>query len=523
LDPDDADTRNTLGHALYEIGDSQRGLEEFRRAAQTPLASGAVMSDYGGALRDAGQMSEALAWLRRAVELQPATSEIHNNLANVLIQQGRADEAVAELREAIRLLPTNVTAHSNLLFALHLTSASGEEIAADHRTWGERHADPMWRDDVVYSNSRAAERRLKIGYVSPDFRDHPVGRFAWAVLSGHDREQFDVTCYSSLPSPAAADQLTERMRQAASTWRDVRRLSDEELAQQIRDDQIDVLVDLAGHSAHHRLLAFARRPAPVQITWLGYPNTTGMRAMAWRLTDACADPPGMTEALHTEQLLRLPRCAWCFTPPEVSPEPARSSDNWGVTFGSFNSLSKLNDELLRLWGRVLTATPGSRLLLKAAGLEGEQTRQRVMTTFNTCGIASERIEMLPPAADFATHLATYSQIDVALDAYPYHGTTTTCEALWMGVPVVTLAGQTHVSRVGVSLLSNVGLPDLVANDAEQYVQIASTLAGDASKLAMLRSTLRQRMGESPLMDARGFVKEFEDAIRMTWKQWCESR
>jgi predicted O-linked N-acetylglucosamine transferase (SPINDLY family) len=283
----------------------------------------------------------------------------------------------------------------------------------------------------------------------------------------------------------------------------------------IRADGIDILVDLAGHTAGNRLLVFARRPAPVQVSWLGYPGTTGLVAMTHRLTDAHADPPGMTEALHSESLVRLPRSAWCFSALDsapVAPRPHRE-----IVFGCFNNFAKVTDPMLRLWAQILAAVPGSSLLLKSSAFAEKVTCERVHGLFLAEGIAPERILLRDKVESQAEHLALYQEMDIALDTYPYHGTTTTCEALWMGVPVVTMEGMSHRSRVGVSLLTNVGLGQLIAASPEEYVRIATSVAGDLPELEATRRTLRERMMDSPLMDAPRFARDIESAYQTVWK------
>ena len=299
-------------------------------------------------------------------------------------------------------------------------------------------------------------------------------------------------------------------------------MKDGALADIIRGDGKDILVDLAGHTSGNRLLVFARRPAPVQVTFLGYCDTTGMNAMDYRLTDSHADPPGTTEHLHAERVVRLPETAWCFLPCDPSPpvEPPPVLGLGSATFGCFNVRRKITDEALTVWSRLLGEVPGSRLLLKSLGFCDTSVRHRVRATLASTGIAAERIELIGWVPTLAEHLALYRRVDIALDTFPYNGTTTTCEALWMGVPVVTLAGQAHASRVGVSLLTNAGLPELIAADADNYIRIASRLAADVSRLAALRAGLRGRMAASPLVDAPRFARNVEHAYREMWRAWC---
>jgi predicted O-linked N-acetylglucosamine transferase (SPINDLY family) len=305
-------------------------------------------------------------------------------------------------------------------------------------------------------------------------------------------------------------------------WREIFRRPDVEVDDLIRQDKIDILVDLGGHTGGNRLTLFARKPAPVQVTWLGYPDRTGLRAIDYRFTDALANPPGITDDPGSEELIRLSPCAWLFRPPSEAPPvstlPALTSDQ--ITFGCFNTQFKINDPLIEIWSEILRAVPNSRLLLKNRGLRDPSTRESVRSRLQAAGIPSERIELAAITPDITGHLAFYSRVDIALDTFPYHGTATTCEAMWMGVPVITLAGQMPASRVGVSLLTNVGLPELVAHSPAEYRQRAVTLAGDLPRLTELRQTMRSRMESSALMDAPRFARNIEAAYREMWRRWC---
>jgi predicted O-linked N-acetylglucosamine transferase (SPINDLY family) len=363
---------------------------------------------------------------------------------------------------------------------------------------------------------------LRVGYVSADFRQHSVAFFIEPVIEAHDRRGFEVICYSNVAWP---DAVTMRMRKLADQWRDIARRCDEDVAEQIRRDGVDILVDLAGHTDGNRLLVFARKPAPVQVTYLGYPDTTGLRTMDYRLTDAYADPPGETEPYHSEELVRLARCFLCYRPATESPEvgelPALAAGT--VTFGSFNSFAKVTEEVMGAWSRILLAVPESRLVLKAKGLGQAEARERAGEVFERHGIAPQRVEMTGQSESFVEHLRAYQCVDIALDTFPYNGTTTTCEALWMGVPVITLAGRSHVWRVGMSLLSNAGLPELIAATLDDYVAAAARLAGDVDGLRQMRRGLRQRLGASALTDAAGFTRRLEEAYRGIWANWCAGR
>jgi predicted O-linked N-acetylglucosamine transferase (SPINDLY family) len=344
-----------------------------------------------------------------------------------------------------------------------------------------------------------------------------VSYFFEPVLAAHDAAAFEVFCYSDAP---VADAVTQRLRAQAGQWRDIAGLSDERVAALIRADRIDLLVDLAGHTARNRLLVFARRPAPVQATWLGYPNTTGLAAIDFRVTDAVSDPPGQTEAWHTEELVRLAGPFSCYAPPAesppVSPLPALAAGH--VTFGCLNNLAKLTPPTVALWAQLLGAVAGSRLLLKASGLADAETAARLRQEFAGQGIDPARLDLRGAGQSVARHLGVYHQVDVALDPFPYNGTTTTCEALWMGVPVVTLAGDAHVSRVGASLLTHLDLTACIAESPAAYVDRARGLAGDLARLAVLRAGLRERLRASPLCDGPGFTRQLEDAFRAMWRR-----
>ena len=362
-------------------------------------------------------------------------------------------------------------------------------------------------------------RRLRIGYVSPDLRRHPVSAIFTPLLEAHDRKRVEPICYYNFDGE---DAVTLHLKALAAHWRPVAGLSDEALCQQIRADRIDILVDLAGHTAHNRLLAFARRPAPIQVSWLGYFNTTGLATMDYFLSDPWSSPAGQ-ERHYVERLLRLPHTRFCYQPPEympgVGPLPAES--NGCITFGCLNNLSKLNENVLALWGAVLRAVPRSRLLLQAAALDDAPNRARFGELCAKHGIAQDRLE-LRCFVPIDRAPASYAEIDIALDPFPFCGGMTSLEVLWLGVPLVTLAGETIASRQSASMLMNLALPELVAVNAEQYVDIATRLAHDLPRLAALRSGLRVRFAASPLMDYPGFARALEAAYRDMWRNWIAS-
>jgi predicted O-linked N-acetylglucosamine transferase (SPINDLY family) len=392
-------------------------------------------------------------------------------------------------------------------------------VFAEHRQWGRLHADALTAAAGPHSNDRTPDRRLRIGYVSGHFFGHAVNFFSEPILASHDHRQCEVYCYSN---SAHADETTARLRTYAQQWREIHALDDEQAAELVRQDQVDILVDLAGHIGGNRLLVFARKPAPIQVTYIGYQNTTGMAAMDYRLTDEWADPPGMSEAYYTEKLVRLPRSFFCYRPspeaPAVSPLPALS--NGFVTFGSFNNFAKVTPEVLSAWGALLQAVPQSRLVILAHAVRS--LGEYLARAFERQGISAERVT-LADRCSRGEYLEWIRRVDIALDPFPFNGHTTTCDALWQGVPVVTLAGRTYASRFGSSAHVNLDLRDLIAQSPEQYVEIATRLAGDVGRLSELRATLRERMAGSPLLDFAGFTRHLEAAYRQMWQRWCCQR
>ena len=521
LSPNFAEAHNNLGNMLNEQGRFDEAAAAYRRALELKPNFPEAHNNLGNMLKEQGRLDEAVAAYRSALESRPGFAMAHNNLGSALKDQGRLGEAIAAYRRALQLDPSYRQARSNLLLVLHYKSVCGiAELCAEHRRWDEIHARPLARGIAPHANVRNPDRTLRIGYVSPDFWEHPVAFFLDGLLAHHDRSQAEVYCYACSPHE---DHFTARLRRHAAHWRSLAGLSDEQAARLIREDSIDILVDLAGHTGRNRLPVFARKPAPVQVTYLGYCDTTGLSTMDYRLTDALADPPGTTEHLHSEQLVRLPDSAWCYRPseqsPQVTPPPALRSGH--ITFGCFNVRPKITDEMLSLWATLLCKVPASRLLLKNMGLREPSVQLHIRALLEKAGIPPGRVELAGSVPSLREHLGCYSRVDIALDTFPYHGTTTTCDALWMGLPVVTLAGLTHASRTGLSLLTNAGLPELVATSADDYLRIASQLASDPARLSVLRSTLRARLAKSPLLDAQRFARNVEQAYRQMWKTWCD--
>ncbi len=494
--------------ALRQAGRVNEGIDCLNRAIALRPDFAEALNNLGGILKQAGRMDEATAALNRALSVQPTLAEAHNNLGNVLKDTGQVTQAVACYERAAALALANAPADSNRIYTLHFhPDYSAGQILDEHRRWDQRHARPLASEIRGHGNLPFPRRRLRIGYVSPDFREHCQAMFTMPLLSNHDRDRFEIYCYSDVTSP---DDVTNRLRGLADAWRPIAGVSDQRVAEQVRADGIDILVDLTMHLAHHRLLVFARKPAPVQVTWLGYPGTTGLAAMDYRLSDPWLDPPDQ-DRFYTERTIRLPDSFWCYDP--LSDEPAvnalPASVNGHVTFGCLNNFCKVNSGTLELWARVLAATPRSRLLLLAP--EGS-TRQRVLQFFKSREIEADRI-------DFAgrrprrNYLELYHRIDIGLDTIPYNGHTTSLDSYWMGVPVVTLIGKTAVGRGGWSQLNNLGLSELAADSREGFVRLACALAEDQRRLGDLRSTLRQRLADSPLMDAARFARTWNRRLR----------
>jgi predicted O-linked N-acetylglucosamine transferase (SPINDLY family) len=489
----------------------------------------ALKAEYPGAHYNLGvllerkeRFEEALAAYRQAIFYKPDLANAHYNMGNLLMELWRVEEALGAYRAALAVKPDFAAAHSNLVYDLHyVPDIKPEVIAEEHRRWNRQHAAPLAKFIRRHENERDPARRLRVGYVSPDFCEHAVAPMVLPLVASHDRSGFEIFCYGQVERP---DAMTERFRQAADHWRDTTGWSDEQMAEEIRQDRIDILVDLAGHTGGNRLLVLARKPAPVQVARQGYPDTTGLATIDYRITDAYADPPGASERLHTEKLIRLAPTNWIYQPPEeaVALEVTPLAEG-PVTFGCFNNLAKVTEPMLRRWAQILAAVPGSRLLLKARALAAASVQARVRAILAAEGIAPERVELGGWRMTAREHLALYQRVAIALDPFPYQGTTTTCEALWMGVPVVSLAGRTHVARVGVSLLSNVGLPELIAQSEAEYVRIAVALAQDRRRLEELRAGLRQRMRASPLLDWPRFARQMEGAYREMWRTWCAGK
>jgi len=522
---------NNVGVTLEKL----RRLPEAQRAyaRATELRGNYIEAHHnlGGALRKMGWLTEAAAAYRRALQIEPDYLPTLADLSIMLVDLAELEDALACIRRLIAHRPANRAARSSLLYTLHYSpDYDAEALFREHVEWGRLFCHTVKDQIPAHENDRNPDRRLRVGYVSPDLREHTVTKFITAAIEHHDRDAFELFCYSDAETP---DKITHKLQGLAEHWHDTRGMKDAVLDQLIRKDQIDILVDLRGHAADNRLTLFARKPAPVQVNMVGYFNTTGLATMDYRITDEHQDPPGMTEKYHTEKLIRLPHSCWCYTPAEDAPEVVEppALKNGYITFGSLNKIVKVSEPCAKLWAHVLAAVPNSRLLVSAAEADptcsaacpqGRTSRGNpIRDGLARIGLLADRVDVLGKTATGRQYLQRFERIDVALDTFPFNGITTTCDGLWQGVPCVSLAGGTTVSRAGRSILRAANLPELAAGTPEAFVRAAAELAADLDRLRELRLCMRERLLASPLMDHRGFARHLEAAYRQMWRTWCD--
>ncbi len=514
-DPGSVKAWELLGLAALNQGNYPLSAECFERVLALAGDEPQALANAAEANRRADRCEQALELIGRALALKPDFAPFLQIRVLALESSWRRDEALAACRDALRLHPNFAGLHTSHMTLLNRAGADPALVLEAHCRWAESRAAAD-TGAAQHRNPAQPERRLRIGYVSADFRRHAMSNFVLPLLAHHDPARVEVYCYSNT---AVTDGITRRCETRASHWRDIVSLTDQAADELIRSDGIDILIDLSGHTSGNRLELFARKPAPVQVTYLGYPATTGLAQMDYRITDARADPPGASDAQYREQLLRLPHSLWCFAPPPQMPEvgPLPACANGHITFGSLNSVLKLTPQLLALWSRLLVALPGSKLVL--ATIPEGAPRARISREFETNDVNPARLEFhgfLPWEEFWDLH----RRIDIALDSFPCNGGATTCETLWLGVPLVSLAGEAFLARAGLSILTTIGLQDLVAHSPDEYLRIALDLAHDQARLAQLRSGMRERMRASPLLAAAAFTRDLEDCYRAIWKQWC---
>lgn len=510
--PSDPKVWLNLGNALQNTGELERAIDCYKNALQCNPVMPEALNNLGSAWLTMGELGQSKVCFEAARKCKPDYAEAWSNLGNVYQNQGEYREAEKCFRHALQLKPDYVSAHSNLVYALQCCSDVDQQTI--HRAASDwRHAHGAVAGTNRRPNhTRRLDDRIRVGYVSPDFRTHSVSYFFLPLLTRHDHRYFEIYCYSAVRRP---DRVTDQIRALSDHWRTTLYRSDEEVAQQIRTDQIDILVDLAGHTSGNRLTVFTHKPAPIQFTWLGYPGTTGLPEIDYRITDAIADPPGESDSWHSEKLIRLPDGFLCYTAsdqaPAIGPLPCRTRGH--LTFGSFNNLPKMTPEVIALWSELMNLVPDARLLLKTKQLADQSVREGLLNRFAAHGIRSERIQLAGRVQSITEHLGLYNHVDIGLDPFPYNGTTTTFEALWMGVPVITLCGNRHAARVGASILSVLGLTDLVAGTKNQFLKIGTDLAQNTHILENLRNQLRQHLERSPLCDANRFAGRMEALYR----------
>jgi protein O-GlcNAc transferase len=522
LNPSFAEAYSDLGCSLCKKGQIDEAIDCYQKAIQINPNIADVHNGLGIALNLKGLLTEAIESYQHALTLDPVLVEACSNLGNAYKDQGNFDKAEYYYRRALLIKPDCSFCYSNLLFSMNFYSRyDAQTIISEHLEFTKKIIEPLSIHTGEYNNERVLARRLKIGYVSPDFRRHSVAYFIEPVLINHDKEHFEVFCYSN---STITDEVTRRIQEYSSQWRTIVGMSDENVADLIRNDKIDILIDLAGHTSDNRIILFALKPAPIQVSWIGYPATTGLPTVDYKIVDNFTDPPRMTEQFYTEELIRMQETFLCYLPDRRSPEIAElpALKAGFITFCSFNNFSKISPEVLSLWIKILKEIPKSRIVLKAKSFADKLTRELTAEKFIKESIDKERIELLPWISSSKKHLALYNKVDIGLDTYPYHGTTTTCEALWMGVPIITLEGNVHASRVGTSLLSNIGLINLIAKTPDEYIEIAVQLAMDMKLLQLLRESLRTMMIQSPLTDAKSFTAYLEKMYRQMWADWCKA-
>ncbi|OOG48455.1 peptide-binding protein [Polaromonas sp. A23] len=518
--PDFLEAHHNLGNVLATMEQPDLALASYRRALEINPNFAESLTGMGSVFHTLGRFDDAVASHQQAVKLKPDYANAHSNLGIVLQDLGQLESALKSTRRALEINPDFCEAYNSLLFMHnYLADQSPLDLRSEAERYGDmvaRHARPK----LSWENTPDPSRSLRVGLVSGDFCDHPVGYFLEGILAALASSALPLQLFA-YPTRACDDTISQRIKAACTGWHPAAGLSDEDLAQKIHDDRIDILMDLSGHTAHNRLPVFAWKPAPVQVSWLGYFATTGVAAIDYLI----ADPwtlPASEERSFTEKIWRLPETRLCFTPPDadvtVSPLPALS--NGYVTFGCFNNLTKMNNAVVALWARILKEVPGSRLFLKARQFKEASEQHEVVARFSEHGIEAGRL-ILEDYVLRESYLATYQRVDIALDPFPYPGGTTTVEALWMGVPVLTLAGEQFLSRQGVGLLMNAGLPDWIATDADDYLARAVSHASDLQRLARLRAGLRLQVLASPIFDAQRFAVQFATALRGMWRVWCK--
>jgi len=519
LKPDYVQAYNNSGLALQELGQLDKALKSCEQAIQLKPDYAQAYNNRGVVLQELEQLDKALNSYEQAIQLKPDFAEAYNNRGNTLKEIGQVDEAIDSYDKAIEFKPDYAVAYSNRNFALNYSSELTQtDIFQKHLEFEKQFGRKILENKLNPLFSKKRNTRLKVGYISADFNNHSVGYFFEPLLKSHDKGSIEVYCYYN---NARADDTTKRLMEESEHWRSIVGMNDKDVVNLIRKDSIDILVDLVGHTAKNRLTVFTYKPAPIQVTWLGYPNTTGLSAIDYRFTDDVVDPIGRTDDLHSEKLIRLQNGFLCYQGDKLLPPnsalPCLKREH--ITFGSFNNLSKVTHQVVKIWSKILQSVPNSHLLLKSKQLSDAKTKSRYIEMFRHEGIPENRLELYSWLPGKEEHMELYNSIDIGLDPFPYNGTTTTCEALWMGVPVITMFGNLHAGRVGASIMTHANLENLIAMGTDEYVNMAVKYANNTDYLVKLRNELRSKILRSALCDNNAFAKNIEKAYQEMYGQY----
>lgn len=550
LNPNNSKCHNLLGHVLLSIGNIDSSIDAYTQAIQLSPSSPGYYNNLGTALRSKKQAADAIENFKKAIELNPQYAEAYNNLGSTLFMLGQLQQAANNYNKALQLAPPklkpyinmgstlvywqkyqealkfmqqglkeqpdNTPGHSSVLFHLnYFPDIPPKDIFEQYRLWNKQHTANI-TPYSKHTNNTSPTRKLKIGYLSADFRTHSVSYFFKPIITNHS-SNYETYCYSNVLN---TDATTNEIKNLTSHWRNIYGIKEHDIATLIKNDNIDILVDLSGHTSDNKILVFAYKPAPIQIAYLGYPNTTGLDTMDYRIVDNNTDPKSNVD-LYTEKLVKMDGCFLCYSPPSTDQKITSLpfNKNGYITFGSFNNICKINHHVIKTWATILNAISNTKLILKSRFFEDEITCNNILNAFSSYDIDPSRISLLKYQPNTKSHLDLYNEIDIALDTFPYNGTTTSCEALWMGVPVITLQGNTHASRVSYSILTSLGLDDLKSTSLTDYITKATTLANDIDKLTYFRQNLRNIMTNSPLTDSETFTQQLENEYRKLWQKW----
>ncbi|KAL2992822.1 hypothetical protein AAZX31_10G070200 [Glycine max] len=523
FNPHCAEACNNLGVIYKDRDNLDKAVECYQLALGIKPNFSQSLNNLGVVYTVQGKMDAAASMIEKAIIANPTYAEAYNNLGVLYRDAGDISLAINAYEQCLKIDPDSRNAGQNRLLAMnYIDEGNDDKLFEAHRDWGRRFMR-LYPQFTSWDNSKDPERPLVIGYVSPDYFTHSVSYFIEAPLVYHDYTNYKVIVYSAVvKADAKTIRFREKVLKKGGIWKDIYGTDEKKVADMVRQDQVDILIELTGHTANNKLGMLACRPAPVQVTWIGYPNTTGLPTIDYRITDSRADPPE-TKQKHVEELVRLPDSFLCYTPsPEAGPVcPTPALSNGFVTFGSFNNLAKITPKVLQVWAKILCAIPNSRLVVKCKPFCCDSVRQRFLSTLEKLGLEPLRVDLLPLILLNHDHMQAYSLMDISLDTFPYAGTTTTCESLYMGVPCVTMAGSVHAHNVGVSLLSKVGLGNLIAKNEDEYVKLALKLASDISALQNLRMSLRELMSKSPLCDGAKFILGLESTYRQMWHRYCK--